>query len=337
MSKPKTYLAILPFWPLAVARSQNYFLNPLLAAKKLGYKTLKLINPSFDQVLNQLQAGQLVHFHSTYRSVFKSLSFSLLKNQSAKLIWTPYLSFNQKNQTTLPYHLIKFLKPLLKKLDRIITITPYEHRYLRSLGYRNLDYLPLCIDTQRLPRAKLGLEPQPRPLNLLFFGGERPIKNLLPVLKAVKILNQLKLQPQLHILDSAKPSFIKQHKKFIGPKIKFYGRLPHLSTKFKKLLSQPNYYINNSLAEGSPLAAYEAAFSGLNCCLSSLPTLKSLFPETALFHHPNRPDQLVRNLLLYYFNPCLAWSHRRTNYIRAQLLSRHHFQKKFSQILKRLA
>lgn len=332
MLKTKKYTAVLPFWPLSVADSQNYFLYPLQTAKKQGYQTDKLINPYPGQVLTLLQSNRLFHFQTTYHSILAALTLCLLKNRKAKIIWTPHLAFNLKQQTSLPYNLIKLLKPLMQKLDRIITITPYEHQYFHSLGYTNLTYLPLAINTKLLPSSTF----RSNSLELIFFGGDRLIKNLLPVLKTFTILQQLRLNPQLHILDPIKPSFIHQHQRLFRSNIKLYGRLPHLSAKFKQLLSQANYYINNSLAEGSPLAAYEAAFAGVNCCLSSLPTLKNIFGLNALFHHPDKPDQLTHNLLHYYYNPHLAFAHRRTNYQLMQQLSLKIFEKKFIKLLNKL-
>lgn len=339
----KSYLGIVPFWPLNTHIKQNYFLTPAKIASKLGFSAQLIIpsthhttesienitithSPDINSTLAQLPPGSILHFHTTYRSILKSIFRQALSGKQLHSLWTPHTAYSSNFQltTTLSHSIINILA---HTIDHLLCISPYETDYFHNRNLKQAVYLPLCI--HQSPKTP------PKVFNnhgLIFFGGDRPVKGLSGVLQAHSTLSTLGIDLELHVLNVVSSQFKQQHRSFINKHVTFHGYINPSSQKFRKIYNQTTIYINNSVQEGTPLAAYETAASHHAMCLSNLPTLKSIFSTNALYH--SHPSQLVNNLLLYLHNPDLFTSHRRQLIQLSKQFQLKQFKTSFAQIIK---
>ena len=315
--KINAHITITPFWPPATDDSENYFLYPAQIANRSGF-TAKifvysgkasrqityggiLINfyKSIISLFKNIPSNSTVHVHTGHRKMLIVIILLLTFKQKCRIIWTPHTSFEFKTDKPydLPVDIFKILKPLFNRLTAIINISPKEYDHMLKLGYGNIKYIPLVIIDK--PFKKYSCKKNKRSFRLLFVGGDRPVKGLLNTIKAFRIFTQnTKLSCQLGILGQVDRNFIKTNKILLTKNIIFYGHVPHFSQEFFRIFSLADGYINNSFCEGSPIAAYEATAAGLKLLLSNLSTLRSIYESNALYHNPDKPEELAKNMLI---------------------------------------
>ena len=349
----KKFISIVPFWPVALADSENYFLSPSIVAKKQGYDvSIFVVSPSTKQqesvykgipvrffssvweLYKNLPTRAIIHCQTSCRYAFLILGLLFFKKRACQIVWTPHTSFGYGFPSKLPFNFFKVFSFMLKRLNRIIAITKYEEEYLQTLGYKNITYIPLVSNKSGLDLEEIRAKEQV--FNLLFVGGDRPIKGLVNVLKAVSVLRKLNIDVKLRVLGTINPSFMKKYSNLILPNIEFLGHIKHRSPLFLNILRQSDCYINNSLYEGHPLAVDEAVEFGLFLCLSDLPTFRRTFGASALFHNPNCYSELVKSIIFYFYNREIGRRHRKDNEEIIKDFSYSHFEARFKRVLKDL-
>lgn len=348
----KKYISIVPFWPLPLKKEENYFIFPALCAKKAGYvinffvlnkelrktatdKSMRItFFSSAWRIYKEISIGSVAHVHSGVRYIILLLGMlSIRKSGNVKIIWTPHMSFglNNGNPYSFPVDLFRLFKPFFVRLHKIITITPYEHRHLLDLGYANVKYLPLTLNSYVF--KNIAHEKRDKYFHLLFVGGDRPVKGLENTLVALSILNKKNVPCRLDVLGEVSDEFIKKHKKLITKNIVMHGQLNHVSRPFLNVFQNADCYINSSFSEGSPVAAYEAVASKLPLILSDLPTLRSIFKSNALYHAPTNPQELAENISFFYNNPSVQKKHVTSNLKLFKKNSPAYFFSQFTAIL----
>jgi glycosyltransferase involved in cell wall biosynthesis len=141
---------------------------------------------------------------------------------------------------------------------------------------------------------------------VIFVGGDREVKGLAGVLRAMKILEKLKFKVELMVMGKMRASST-----LAG--VKFLGEVDPESKLFEESWKKADVYVNNSRCEGCPLAVGEAAVAGLGLCLPALPILKGLFRKNASYHQVGNEAQLVRSILFWAYNPELLKEKSRKN------------------------
>lgn len=347
----KKFIGIVPFWPLGTSDSGNYFLHPALVAGKAEYRVsifalapnpesrgsfyagipLRFFSSPFD-LYRSLPQAATIHCQTSCRNIFLILCMLFLRPKNCRVIWTPHTSFGEGYPSNLPVNFFRVFSFVFKRLDRIIAITKYEEKYLKKFGYKNTSCIPLVVDEKKRDLRKAT--EYKASFNLLFIGGDRSVKGLVGVLKAVSVLGRLRFNVRLTVLGEVGPSFIEEHTDLILPNVKFLGRLEAPSPLLINTFGDAVCYVNNSFYEGPSLAASEAAAAGLFLCLANLPTLRKTFGENARYHKPNNYAQLVRSILYYFYNPKIGKKHAKNNRKLVGNFSYSKFEERFSRLLK---
>jgi len=314
----KKYIVIVPFWPLGTPKNENYFFLPAKLAAQRGYKTsiFVLSEKNRDrenffgipvyffqspfELLRKMPTNAVLHFQTASRKVLLLLFLTSLFKKKRKIFWIPHTSFNRKNRPFgFPVDIFKLFSFIFKKLDKIIAISEYEQRYLENLGYKNVTFSLLVIDKERFTPLK---KKKKKSFNILFVGGDREVKGLSGVLKAAAVLGKLGINHNLFVLGKVGKEFRENHRDLINERVKFLGFVEPDSKLLAKVFRNCDCYVNNSLQEGCPLAALEAAASGLFLCLPDLPTLRSIFKEDARYHSCDHYSDLAESLLFCFLN-----------------------------------
>jgi len=341
----KKYIGIVPFWPLGTPVGENYFLEPGRMGRKKGYQVeiwvvgekrkesmaegmLVRFFGSVGELERSLPKEAIIHCQTMYRQILLLLArLWLKKERRKKVIWTPHLAFGKRGPVGLPVSFWRVFRFIFGSLGRIMAITEYEEKCLKSCGYQNVIYLPLVIDGKRFQSEvdqdliRLG-----KSLRVIFVGGDREVKGLAGVLRAVKIMEKLRFKVELVVMGKMETSLT-----LAG--VKFLGEVDPESKLFEESWEKADIYINNSRCEGCPLAVGEAIVAGLGLCLPALPTLKSLFRENANYHELGNEAQLVRSILFWAYNPELLRKTTRNNKGMMKDFSRVRFEAKFGEIL----
>jgi len=350
----KKYIAVLPYWPVFAPKNEDYFFLPSLVAKVAGYKSSLLIySPkkeeeaknyqgidlffckTFRNLYKSISKDSIVHIQTTYRSSLLLILLLTLKRKNCRIIWTPHTSFGKRYPLGFNFDIFKIAFPVFKKIDKIIAITEFERQYLEKLGYRNIVYTPLVTDVKNFSRNKR--REKTKEFNFLFIGGGRKVKGLATVLKAFSVFGKFGINSNLFILGRVSNSFKKKYCDLINNKVKFFGVIKPCSNHLVDLFGKSNCYINASFQEGSPLAALEAAASGLFLCLPDLRTLKSIFGDNAFYYKIGSWLELIETMFLCFYNVEISRKKIARNEKLMREFSCEKFEIKFTCLLRSLS
>jgi|GEM_PF-2414762 len=325
MNKPE-FIEIVPQYPLPIAiyEKEDYQTWPVLLMKKRGYK-VKIITLKNDrQKETEIIKGiEIIRFKNILKLFFYILKNKALYYAQGKL-FPLFIGFFTKNSiyithSTMGQNLPKYFsnpvfrfiyKLSLSKFSKVIAISPYEMSLLNKYNFKkNYTYIPNAIDCKFFSKHYMGskfLEKYNLPIKskkIIFLGNmhQGGKTNIETLFKAFRIV--LDKFPDTKLIVIGKfPGEIKELKEFIPVvnSVILTGWLPH--TEFIKAFSIADVYVNTSRFEGDPLSVSEAACARIPLCLSNIPTLRSIYKDSALYHNPDDYTKLSKNIISNFKN-----------------------------------
>ena len=178
----KMQINIVPFYPLRVLPSEDYFKGD--AVWKVENTSIELLNIFKYDIQCHGMTKEMIAFY-------------------IKLLWykgykelIPHTSFGKYPPWGFPMPLFFVLKPLLAQFDRIRTTSPYEYEYYQKRGLKQAYCKPLYVHKEYF--EKLGLAR--RGTGVFCMGADRPVKNIKTIIKACSLAKR-----KLTILDDVEP------------------------------------------------------------------------------------------------------------------------------------
>ncbi len=257
---------IVPFYPLRVLSSEDYFKADLIYAFGNGKSTDKVrYFTSPWKLYKALPKNETLYCHGMTRKMV--ILYVLLRNTMNWKQLVPHTSFGKYPPWGFPINLFPLLTPLMKQFDMIRAISAYEYNYYKDRGFDKVYYEHLEVDKNHF--KFIAAERNWTNRGVLCMGGDRAVKNVKTIIKACRIA-----RIKLTIMDDVIPR----------------------SQEYDNAFIENNVFVSSSYMEGFSLGIAEAQACRMALCLSNLPTVKSEYGETALYHEPDDYDKLAKNI-----------------------------------------
>lgn len=294
----KKFISIVPFYPLEVLRSEDYFLLPALMMKKQGYtaniyafaetnSAIKWVEyagvpvhyfKSPLQMIRYIPQDAVIHCQGMTRKMVELYILLYSRRHKSIKVITPHTSFGVYEPWGKKINYLPLLKPLLKQFRAIYTITPHEFDFYQSYKLKQAFPGKLAIDYNffhKLGEERIATDR----VRILCMGGTRKVKNIQTISDAILCKDWCKRKYKLTVMD-------------VGDQ-----RVDPYSDEYARMFRNNDLFVNSSYMEGFSLGVAEAAASGMALCLSSqLPTLFSVYQFDALYHEPDNYDELFCNI-----------------------------------------
>lgn len=324
MIKPE-FIEIIPHYPLPIPinKREDYSKWPLLMMKRKGFSVRVVALMKRGQKEKEIIDGiEVIRF-----SNFLNLFFYVARKRKAlfyaqgrifplftgffskKSIYVTHGTMGKKLPKYLSNPFARFLyRVSLSKFKKVITISSYETTLLKKFRFKNnLVYIPNAINTEFFSKAnsedeldefckKYSLSRKSKKIVFLgnmHKGDKTNIETLFRAFK--KVL--LKFPDCKLIIIGKFPKKIKKMEEFfpIANSVIFTGWLPH--TEFIKAFGLANVFVNTSRYEGNPLSIGEAVSAKIPVCISNIPTLRSFYKDSVLYHNPWDYKKLAENIV----------------------------------------
>ena len=297
--------------------SENYHLHSFKVAHSLGYQCVAIVlggaeimktDPNLYKyikiieyknifqyifVLAKFSLFQRNVFYINSHEIISYLSIMLTKIFSLGLAKNIFMAHTQsKRQTEFKNKLQDFI---FKFTDRIRLNNITEKNFLKERGIseKKLYILPLVVEGAVFQKNK---EIKDRS-DLLYFGQISNKKNLLTILKALKVLKDKKVDIKLNVIGNIADYDIHKDLKLLGLEnlVIIHGFIEHKD--LNDVLNNFLISVNSSKNEGQCLAVYETSLSGCILCLPNIMSFKDVFKEYALFHEMFDYQKLSENII----------------------------------------
>ncbi len=306
-----------------LAPEENYHLNALKIAKKLGFSLVVMIkddkkfiesDPNFDQDIKIIYfKNNLIFFIHILKLAFKGSIFYvnsyewqsfMIPFMSRKTIFMAHTQPSRKNKIkqaiqNFVYRFFKYIR-LNNQAEKDFLIT-------QGIDPRKLFIIPLIVSNNVFKLLNNGIERK----NLVYFGNITEKKNLLTILRAFERVKGVKSSIKLNIIgnlwDNSIKDFVDKSKS--KRDIIFHGFLPNDQLVVK--LNENLIYLNSSVDEGQCVAVYDAALCGCTLCLPNIMSFVEVFKDKALFHDVYDYKQLATNIVKYLENHDLAMTYNK--------------------------
>jgi len=338
MKKPE-FIEIVPQYPLPIPiyYKEDYQTWPVVMMKNKGFRvkiiTLKKRGQEKKEIIHGVEIMRCTNILNLYLYILQRRNalfyvqgkiFPLFAGLFAKKsIYITHATMGK----SLPKYLLNFYikniyKFCLSKFKKVITISLYETTLFKQLGFKNnLVYIPNAIDCDFFSKPYGGNEfikkykLSTRSKKVVFLGNmhQGDKTNIETLFKAFAIVLQKFPNSKLIVIGKF-PDKINKLKELLSitKSVIFTGWLPH--NEFIKVFSIADVFVNTSRYEGDPLSVAEAASAKIPLCLSNIPTLKSTYGNTALYHSPNDYHKLSKNVINYFQNPILSMKNSTKTY-----------------------
>lgn len=275
----RKFFCIAPFYPVQVIPEEDYFYVSVLAAKQLGLdaELLPLSSYAPGQVYKLIPRGSLIHCHGMTRKMYELYWRLRLNNKNCRMVITPHASFGDLGMFG---SFIPMAVTLIKHFDIACAISPYEYDYYIKRGINCL-LTGLGVDTDLF--LKICSERNEK--GILFFGGDRKEKNSKALLDALKLIDA---GVRVTITEC-------NENKDIG-NMHYRKRIAAASPEYFRLFKEHDIFVNSSYNEGFPLGVMEAYASGMKCCVSDIPTLRSVYGDSVFYHRPDDYNKLAEDI-----------------------------------------
>lgn len=343
MKKPK-FIEVVPRYPLPIPIyfKEDYQTWPVLMMKERGFPVEIITSLYFGQkrheVINEISVIRFSNPIKLYLYLlFQKNSLVYAQGKilplfagffSKKAIYITHATMGQSLPRYLSNPILRFIyKTALSKFKKVITISPYETGLLKRLSFsNNLIHVPNTIDCDFFSEVlddkkfnkKYNLSIKFK--KIIFLGNmhQGDKTNIETLFKAFRLV--LDKFPNSNLIVVGKfPEEIKKSKEFlsIAKSVVLTGWLSHL--EFIKAFAVADVFVNSSRYEGYPLSIAEAVSAKIPICISDLPTLKSIYGDSALYHKPNDYKKLSKNIVTIFQNSKL----RRINVSNAYNIIKH--------------
>jgi len=316
---------------LAQLGKGNYHLMVLNLALELGYDvTLAVLDYDKKKTNDKLKLPKQikVYYYTNFLDYLKLLiegNFSVIFSNARTFRTLAIFPFGKKNvfmshNYPLPkkWYQRMFFLFCIKRFNFIRTSNPAEKEILVKAGIKEnkIIDIPLCVDFSEKESSsaqfnKYKLDPNK---TLLFFCNIRLFKDPETVLKAFKIV--LEKKPRTKLIFAGKDMLKEEGSltfKEMAEKLGVQNNIIQLGyvghDDIRSLFRLSKTFVVSSKGEGQCLVAYEAAKSGLNLCLSNIPSFNPVFNDCCLFHDVGDYKKLATNIVAYFDNPGLRKKH----------------------------
>jgi len=342
----RTYLAVVPFYPPEVLKTEDYFLYPAQVALESGYDaqifsfnangarndisrdglTIKWFRTPRELFGNIPSSLSLLHCHGMTKKMFILYILLFLSRKKTRKLLTPHTSFGILPPFATPIRIHSLGRFIFDLFDGIISLSPFEKDFYEKKRFKRSYESTLAIDYGFFSGIKeseyrdsdferrFGLDGASQVI--LFMGGNRAIKNPRVVLEAFNGVREAGNPCKLIVVDCIDTTrsnlddvVLPHYRKDVF----FMGRLDPYSDLFHDVMKASDIFVNSSKNEGFALGVAEAAAVGMALCLSDIGTLRSLYGNSALYHHPSDFRMLRDNLLRYLKEENLREQHVRAN------------------------
>lgn len=325
------FIEVPPQYPLPIKiyYKEDYLSWPPLMAKEKGFDvevaTLSLSNQKRIENINGitvrrfpgplqlylyllLQRDAFIHAQGKIAPLFSGFF-------SSRAVYTTHATMGKNIPKYLSKpHLRLIYKKSLARFQKVIAISSYEVLLLKRYRFKpNFVYIPNAIDCSFFEKP-FGEKEFRKRYNLrrsskiiIFLGNmhQGNKTNIETLFKAFNLILQKYPDSKLIVIGKF-PAKIKKLKEYldIAQSTLLTGWLPH--NEFIKAFNIADVFVNTSKYEGDPLSVAEAASAKIPLCLSDIPTLKSIYRNTALYHDPVDYCQLSKNIIAYLQQPSLG-------------------------------
>ncbi|MFA5156197.1 MAG: glycosyltransferase family 4 protein [Candidatus Omnitrophota bacterium] len=275
----KKFFCLTPFYPVRVIPNEDYFYVSVVAAKQLGLEAelFSLSRYTPQEAYRLIPERSLIHCHGMTRKMYELYWRLKFNRKASRMVITPHTSFGYWGMFG---SFIPFAVSLVRQFNALCAISPYENDFYKERGI-NSSVLGLGIDTELFS----GLGRERNKQGILFFGGGRKEKNSKTLLEALRLINT---DVTVTITECAENTD--------SGNIRYRKRVDAATPEYAQLFREHSIFINSSYNEGFPLGVMEAYASGMKCCISDIPTLRSIYGESALYHHPDDHRKLAQNI-----------------------------------------
>ena len=323
----KELISVVPQYPLALTMQdeEDYFTWPVLMMRNDGYSTKILTLQKIGQkryekfkdikVIRFPNALKLLIYVWQHRDAIvhaQGKIFPLLVGLiHPRSVFTTHATLGVDDSRYFSNTILRMLyKILLARFKRVIAISPYEVKLLKKYAFTpNYQYIPTAINYSYFSKPFGGEEARTKykiskNARIIIFLGNKHAgdkTNIETLFKAYSNVCNRLTNTKLIIIGKFPPEVVSSEAfKSIQNSTILTGWLPH--TEFIKIFDIAHVFVNTSTAEGNPLSVGEAAAAGIPLCLSKLPTLKSIYGNSALYHEPKDDITLADNVIAYFGN-----------------------------------
>jgi len=252
------------------AKASEYFGDVLVKRFKVKTKIMKYcFSPSMKKALKK-EDFDVIHSHN-YRSYQSSLGYKMARKKNRPFVISThgnllaYKNFNMGLISRLPYYAYDLLtlKKIVKKADMVVAATAQEYKEALEFGVKkeNLMVIPVGININDYEPAKKDSSM----LNLLFVGRIARNRNLEPIIKAMKLLKDVKLTivgGEVKSSETSKTGYIDELKNLAkGLNIEFTG--PKYGKELINYYKKSDIFVYTSFYENFGQTMLEAGAAGL--------------------------------------------------------------------------
>lgn len=202
---------------------------------------------------------------------------------------------------------------VLNNANAIVALTGHMKQELQKLCKKNIIILPNGIDfgkfqgfSKQAIRDRLNISSQEK--IIVFIGGLRPVKGVIYLIEAFKIISQKVSEAKLFLVgNGAERKNLEEAvaKNGLSGCVRFIGEIPH--EKIPEYLAMADMFVLPSLSEGFPLVILEAMASGLPIVASNVRGLPEIVKEgeSGFLAEPKNSHQIAEKILLLLENDAL--------------------------------
>ena len=282
----------------------EYFGDVLVRRFNVKRKIMKYcFTPSMKKAFGDFD---VVHSHN-YRSYQTSLGYKMAKNRKKPFVINThgnllaYKNFNMGFLSKIPYYAYDFLtlKKVVKKADMVIAATLQEYKEALEFGVKkeNLRIIPVGININEYEPAKKDS----LMLNLLFVGRIARNRNLEPIIKAMKLLKDVKLTivgGEIKSSETSKTGYVDELKKLAhGLNIEFTG--PKYGKELINYYKKADIFVYTSFYENFGQTILEAGAAGLPIIATKVGVANDIVKDdkTGFIVGPNNPKKIAEYVM----------------------------------------
>lgn len=323
--KHHKFIEVVPRYPLPIPvySKEDYQTWPVLMMKKNGF-SVEIVTSLYpgQKRLEIINGIKVIRFSNSIKLYLYLLSQadSLVYAQgkilplfvgffSKRAIYITHATMGKSLPKYLSNPFLRFIyKTALSKFKKVVTISPYETNLLTKLGFNNnLVYVPNAIDCDFFSKPSGGnkfskkYDLTTKSKKIVFLGNmhQGDKTNIETLFKAFRIVLDQFPASKLIVIGKF-PAKIKKSVEFlpVAKSVILTGWLSHL--EFIKAFAIADVFVNSSRYEGNPLSVGEAVSAKIPVCLSDLPTLKSIYKNSVLYHSVEDYKELAENIMTFF-------------------------------------
>ncbi|PIN77846.1 hypothetical protein COY26_00180 [Candidatus Woesearchaeota archaeon CG_4_10_14_0_2_um_filter_33_10] len=288
------------------AKASEYFGDVLVRRFKVQRKIMKYcFTPSMKKAFER-EDFDIIHSHN-YRSYQSSLGYKMAKNMKKPFVINThgnllaYKNFNMGLISRLPYYLYDLitLKKIVKKADIVVAATKQEYKEALEFGVKkeNLRTIPVGINIKDYEPAKKDSSV----INLLFVGRIARNRNLEPIIKAMKLLKDVKLTivgGEAKSSETSKTGYVDELKNLAkGLNIEFTG--PKYGKELISYYKESDIFVYTSFYENFGQTILEAGAAGLPVISTKVGVANDIVKndKTGFIVGPDNPKEIAEYVI----------------------------------------